>query len=179
MDNALPKAVEGPTIAEIQERSAYGRLVNRVSHASAVLAGVAIMAILALVCIEVLLRPFRISLLIVDEVCGYLNAAAVFLGLAYTLRDGGFIRVELVYDRIKGVAKQTVRWFIVVTGAVYTAFLLYFTIKHVVYLYQRDIRAVSVIETPEWIPQSVAIVGLAVLLMQLVALIANRVRNIP
>ena len=179
MDNALPKAVEGPSIAEIQEQSAYGRFVNRISHASAVLAGVAILAILVLVCIEVVLRPFRISLLIVDEVCGYLNAAAVFLGLAYTLRDGGFIRVELVYDRIKGAAKQAVRWLIVITGAIYTAFLLYFTVIHVVYLYQRNVRAVSVIETPEWLPQSVAILGLAILLLQLVALLINRVRNIP
>lgn len=179
MDNALPKATSGPTAAEVQAATPFGRFVNRIANGAAILAGIAIIVILGLVCIEVALRPFRISLLIVDEICGYLNAAAVFLGLAYTLREGGFIRVELLYDRLKGAIKQGVRWLIVVTGLVYTAVLLYFTVIHVAYLYARNVRAVSVIETPEWIPQTVAIVGLAVLLLQLVAYVLNRVRNVP
>lgn len=179
MDNALPKAAGSPTAAEVQSRTAFGRLVNRLADGAAVLAGVAIVAILALVCVEVMLRPFKISLQIVDEICGYLNAAAVFLALAYTLRDGGFIRVELVYDHLKGSFKQGVKWLIVTTGLVYVAVLLYFTVLHVFYLYRKDVRAVSVIETPEWIPQSVAIVGLCILLLQLVAYVVNRMRNVP
>ena len=179
MDNALPKASDGPSAAEIQAATAFGRFVNAVANGSAVLAGVAVVAILMLVCVEVVLRQFNNSLLVVDEICGYLNAAAVFLGLAYTLRDGGFIRVELIYDLLKGAIRQAVRWLIVITGAIYVAVLLYFTIVHVYYLYQKDVRAVSIIETPEWIPQTVAGIGLAVLLLQLIAFIVNRVRNVP
>jgi TRAP-type C4-dicarboxylate transport system permease small subunit len=179
MDNALPKDPAAPSGAELQSATAFGRFVNRIGDGAAVLAGVCILLVLVLVCIEVALRPFKISLQIVDEVCGYLNAAAVFLGLAYTLREGGFIRVELVYDRMKGNLKQAVRWLIVLSGIVYVAVLLYFTVIHVIYLYRRNVKAVSVIETPEWIPQSVAIAGLAVLLIQLVAYVINRVRNVP
>lgn len=179
MDNALPKASDGPSASEIQAQTAIGRFANMLGNVSAVIAGVAIVAILLLVCTEVVLRPFKISLQIVDEVCGYLNAGVVFLGLAYTLREGGFIRVELVYDRIKGRLKDGVRWLIVLTGLVYAAVLFYFTIIHVYYLYYKDVRAVSVMETPEWIPQSVAIVGLAVLLVQLFTYIVNRMRNVP
>jgi len=179
MDNALPKAADGPSASEIQARSAFGRLVNRLADGAAVLAAVAIAIILVLVCLEVVLRPFKISLQIVDEVCGYLNAAAVFLGLAYTLREGGFIRVELVYDQLTGRIKQGVRWMIVLTGLIYVAVLLYFTVIHVYYLYQKNVRAVSVIETPEWIPQTFAIIGLFVLLLQLVVYVINRMRNVP
>lgn len=179
MDNALPKATDGPSPEDIQSATAFGRFVNKMANGAAILAGVAIVAILVLVCLEVVLRQFNNSLLVVDEVCGYLNAGAVFLALAYTLRDGGFIRVELVYDRIKGSAKQAVRWLIVLTALAYVAALVYFTVIHVFYLYQKDVRAVSVIETPEWIPQTTAIVGLAILLLQLVAYVVNRVRNVP
>jgi TRAP-type C4-dicarboxylate transport system permease small subunit len=179
MDNALPKPHDGPSAAEVQAPTAFGRFVNCIADGTAVLAGIAVILILLLVCIEVALRQLNTSLLVVDEVCGYLNAAAVFLALAYTLRDGGFIRVELIYDLLQGLVKQSVRWFIVVTGAIYVAVLLYFTIAHVVYLCQRDVRAVSVIETPEWIPQVAAIVGLAALLLQLIAFLVNRVRNVP
>ena len=179
MDNALPKAHDGPSTAEVQASSAFGRFVNFIADGAAVLAGIAVILVLLLVCVEVALRQLNTSLLVVDEICGYLNAAAVFLALAYTLRDGGFIRVELVYDLLQGFVKQSVRWFIVVTGTIYVAVLLYFTIAHVVYLYQKDVRAVSVIETPEWIPQVAAIVGLAALLLQLIAFLVNRVRNVP
>lgn len=179
MDNALPKASDGPSTAEVQSSTAFGRFVNAIADGAAVLAGVAIVLILLLVCLEVGLRQFNTSLLIVDEICGYLNAAAVFLALAYTLREGGFIRVELVYDLLKGAIKQAARWLIVITGTVYIAVLLYFTIAHVVYLYQKDVRAVSVIETPEWIPQTAAVIGLAALFLQLVAFVVNRARNVP
>lgn len=179
MDNTIPKASDAPSAAEVQAATAFGRFVNTMANGSAALSGVAVVAILLLVCAEVVLRQFNNSLLVVDEISGYLNAAAVFLGLAYTLRDGGFIRVELIYDRLKGAIKHGVRWFIVVTGAVYVAVLLYFTIIHVSYLYQKDVRAVSVIETPEWIPQTFAGIGLAILLLQLIAFILNRVRNVP
>lgn len=179
MDNALPKTADAPSGADRQAGSAFGRFVNNVGNGAAVLAGIAIMVILVLVCVEVALRPFKYSLQIVDEVCGYLNAGAVFLALAYTLREGGFIRVELLYDRLKGAVRRAVQWFIVLTGLVYVVLLLYYTIIHVSYLYQKDVRAVSVIETPEWLPQTAAIVGLAVLLLQLVAFVINRVRHIP
>ncbi len=45
-----------------------------------------------------------------------------------------------------------------------------------IYAFERDTRAVSIIDTPEWIPQSVMVLGLAILLLQLVAWIVDRVR---
>jgi len=161
------------------EASGLDRMAGRVATISAAAAAIGIVLILAIICVEVVLRQFKMSLLVADEIAGYLNAAVVFLGLAYTLREGGFIRVELLYDRFKGGLKQLVRWFIVLVGTVYVAVLLYYSILHVIYAYKKDTRAISVIETPEWIPQSAAVVGFAVLLLQLLAYIVDRVRRIP
>jgi TRAP-type C4-dicarboxylate transport system permease small subunit len=155
------------------------RLVGRVARACGVLAGLAIVAILVIVCVETVLRQFRASLLVTDEVAGYLNAAAIFLGLAWTLREGGFIRVEILYDRATGTMRQALRWLIVLTAAAFTAVLLWVCTRHVIYAYNRDTRAVSILDTPEWIPQSVMAVGLAILLLQLLAWIVARVRSIP
>lgn len=157
----------------------FDRFVQNVSWLSGVLAGIATVAILIVVCLEVVLRQFKQSLLVTDEIAGYLNAAVVFLGLSYTLRHGGFIRVELLYDALKGPAKQIARWFIVLTSTAFTAAILYYCILHVVYAFRKDTRAVSVLDTPEWIPQSVMVLGLATLLLQLIAYIVDRVRNIP
>jgi TRAP-type C4-dicarboxylate transport system permease small subunit len=158
---------------------ALGRVAARISYLSAVVAAAMTVFILVIICTEVGLRFFKRSLLVSDEIAGYLNAALVFLGLAYTLREGGFIRVELLYDRLQGGMRLTVRWFIVITSFIYTAILLYYAIGHVHYSYRTDTRAVSVIDTPEWIPQVSMVIGLAVLLLQLLAFIVDRVRRIP
>ncbi len=161
------------------DRGALDRAVGRIAHACGVLSALAIVAILVAVCAETVLRQFQASLLVTDEIAGYLNAAAIFLGLAWTLREGGFIRVEILYDRATGALRQAIRWLIVLTAAAFTAVLLWVCTRHVIYAFDRDTRAVSIIETPEWIPQSVMVLGLAVLLLQLLAWIVGRVRDIP
>ena len=160
-------------------RGAIDRAVGRIAHAGALLAAVAIVAILVMVCAETALRQLRLSLLVTDEIAGYLNAAAVFLGLAWTLREGGFIRVEILYDRAKGFVRQALRWLIGLTSLAFATALLWVCTRHVIYAFQHDTRAVSIIETPEWIPQSVMVVGLAILLLQLLAWLVARFRNIP
>jgi TRAP-type C4-dicarboxylate transport system permease small subunit len=155
------------------------RTIRAIVTAGGVLAGISIVLILGLVCLEVVLRQFKKSTMIADEFAGYLNVAVVFLGLAYTLREGGFIRVELLYDRLKGGIGRAVRWFIVLASTVYVGVALYYMILHTAYSYQQDTRAVSVSETPEYLPQSIVVIGLALLLLQLVAYIIDRVRRIP
>ena len=164
---------------EAPSRGALDRWVGRVAWACGVLAAIAVVAILAIVCVETVLRQFQASLLVTDEIAGYLNAAAIFFGLAWTLREGGFIRVELLYDRAVGSLKQALRWLIVLTATVFTATVLWVCVLQVIYAFDRDTRAVSIIDTPEWIPQSVMVLGLAILLLQLVAWIVDRVRHIP
>ena len=159
--------------------SPLDRLVGRIARGCGVLSGVCVVAILVLVCAETLLRQVEMSLLVTDEIAGYLNAALVFLGLAWTLRTGGFIRVELLYDRLAGAAKQAVRWLIVLSSLIFSAVLVWVAVRHVVYAFQRDTRAVSVIDTPEWIPQSFMVLGLVVLLLQLLAWALGGVRRIP
>ena len=164
---------------EAPSHGALDRWVGRVAWACGVLAAVAVVAILVIVCVETVLRQFQASLLVTDEIAGYLNATAIFLGLAWTLREGGFIRVELLYDRVTGRLKQALRWLIVLTATAFTAITLWVCIRQVIYAFDRDTRAVSIIDTPEWIPQSVMVLGLAVLLLQLLSWIVDRVRHIP
>ena len=106
-------------------------VVGRIARACGVLAALAIVAILVIVCVETVLRQFQASLLVTDEIAGYLNAAAIFLGLAWTLREGGFIRVELLYDRAVGRLKQALRWLIVLTATAFTAIMLWVCMRHV------------------------------------------------
>jgi TRAP-type C4-dicarboxylate transport system permease small subunit len=174
-----PQPVPIPSEAASADRSALDLVTGRIARACGVLAALAIVGILVIVCAEAVLRQFQASLLVTDEIAGYLNAAAIFLGLAWTLREGGFIRVEILYDRAIGNLKRALLWLNVLTAAAFTATILWVCVRHVVYAYDRDTRAVSIIETPEWIPQSVMVLGLTILLLQLVAWIVDRVRRVP
>jgi len=159
--------------------TALGRLADRLSTAAGVLSGLCIVGILLIVCVEVVLRQFKISMLVTDEFAGYLNAAAVFLGLAYTLKGGGFIRVELLYDALPLPLRQAARWIFTIVATVLAGTLFYYSVQHVLYAFAQDTRAISILDTPEWIPQSVMVIGLGVLLLQLIAFLVERMRNTP
>ena len=157
----------------------WSRLTSAVVKGSGYLAGIATILILLIVCLEVLIRAFGSSLQVADELSGYLNAAVIFLGLGYALREGAFVRVEIVYDKLKGPFKQLINALIVLTSLAFTAILTYFIYSHTVYLFQQDTRAVSIMNTPEWIPMTAVVLGLVVLLIQLLDFVFSRFKKIP
>ena len=157
----------------------WSRFTHAVVTGSGYLAGVATILILVLVCIEVVARQFGTSLQIADEFSGYLNAAIIFLGLGYALREGAFIRVEIVYEKLKGSILTMVRAFIVLTSLAFTIVLTYFLFSHTVYLFEQDTRAVSILHTPEWIPMTAVVVGMIVLLIQLLVYLFTKFKNLP
>lgn len=159
--------------------TALGRFADRVSTAAVVLAGVCVFGILLIVCLEVLLRQFRQSLLVTDEIAGYLNATLVFLGLAYTLKSGGFIRVELLFDALPKGLRLVAVWIFTLISAIAVGIMLYYAAGHVLYAFEQDTRAISILDTPEWIPQSMMLLGLAVLFLQIIAFLVERVRIVP
>jgi TRAP-type C4-dicarboxylate transport system permease small subunit len=157
-----------------------GRLakaVRRIVDAGAVIAAAAVVLMLVLVCIEVVMRQFHRSTMVADELAGYLNVVVVFLGMAYTLREGGFIRVELLYDRMSRRGRRAADLFSALVSLVFVVLLGWFLILHVAYAYQHDTRAVSVLQTPEWLPQTVMVLGCLVLAIQLAAYAVHRTRN--
>lgn len=82
------------------------RLLGHVERAAALLAGLLILAMMALVCAEVLGRglfnhPVRGSIDIIEQVM----VALVTLGIAYCQSHFGNVRMTLVSDRLTGRAK--------------------------------------------------------------------------
>ncbi len=158
----------------------YLRLVGWITLAGAAAAGGAVVLIMLLVCLEVLLRGvFGHSTLIADEMGGYLNVAVIYLGLAYTLDRGGFVRVEIAYKRFTGPTAALARWLILLVSTGYIAVMLYFMVQYVQYSYDGGIRSFNVSQTPLWLPQSLIVVGSVILLMQLLAYVLQRARNLP
>jgi len=109
---------------------------------------------------------------------GFFLAAASFLALAYTLREGGHIRVSLVVQNLPARYRHWVEvWCVAVSGAVtvyfsfFTAFLAYES-----FIYN-DLSP-GMVAVPIWIPQMAMLLGLVVLSIalidELVTLLAGR-----
>ncbi len=156
-----------------------GRAIAALSDGMGTLAALSLVALLLLVGAEIVLRPLGHSLLVTDEMGAYLNAAIVFLGLAHTLRHGGFIRMEVLYDRLGPRTRRAATWAFLLASLLFAGLLTWLAWKHVAYAFSRDTRAISILATPEWIPQSLMLLGLAALVLQLLAFALERARNVP
>ena len=149
------------------------RIASKIVQGTGYLAGVSTVLILLLVCVEVISRMFGHSTQIADEY------AVIFLGLGYSLKEGGFIRIELLYDKLKGSAFFWVKALITISALLFSAILTYFLILHTAYAYKQDVRAVSILQTPEWVPMSIVVFGCGVLTLQLAIFTFTKFKNLP
>lgn len=84
----------------------FVRLCNGLSYACGVFAAVLLMISLVLIIIEIVIRTlFSATLYITEEYSGYIMLAITFLGLSYTLKERGHIRMVFLHALLKGKAR--------------------------------------------------------------------------
>lgn len=139
-------------------------LMLRVDMIAMVLSALAIVAITIIVCAEVILRGvFGISTLISAEFAGYLLAANVYLGLAWTFRDGGFIRVEILPRILRGRAEAALEFVLALVACLIFCIYTWHLISFVAQTYRAGTLSVFITRTPLWIPQLVMPIGSALM----------------
>ena len=129
-----------------------------------------IFLLMVMLLIEVLTRyVLNAPLSISEELGGYMLVAITFIGLAYTWKEKGHVRVVLLISRLPEKIKQ---WLRLATLLIATAFC-FPLIKACYDLLQDSLlfeaRSGSWLRTPLVYPQTILIVGAALLLLQLVA----------
>ncbi len=144
------------------------------------LASVALTLICILVIAEIVARNvFNTSTMIADEMCGYLNVAVVFMGLAFTMQQRGFIRVELLYNNFRGFLKYIADWINVILSFCYICIVVYYMALYTIYSYRNDIRSAELTQTPLFIPQTFLVIGSILLMIYLFKYVINRCRDVP
>lgn len=99
---------------------------------------------------------------------GFFLAAASFLALAHTLRQGGHIRVSLIVSHLGPKLRHIVEiWCVLLATAVTTYFTWYtFSLTRESFTYN-DLSP-GMVAIPIWIPQTAMLIGLLVLSIALV-----------
>lgn len=128
------------------------------------------------VTIDVLLRYLLSKPTIwVNEVSGYLLVCIIFFGASYTLRTGGHVKVDLLYEK----ASLKTRHILTIIAHLFT--LGYVTVLSVkgsqmVFLsFSNNWHASTLLGTPLFIPQLAVPLGGFVLALQILALLAGEI----
>jgi len=146
-----------------------GHTVDRVSDALGTVSAALILAICGLIAVSVIMRylfnsPYRHT----EEVSSYLLVAVVFFGLAYTLKERGHVRVELVMLRLRPHIRRILARTTAAVGLVWAAVLL----VGVTTLWQKYLvhgsESYGLLHVPLWIPVTPLVIGAMTLLIQLV-----------
>lgn len=97
------------------------------------------------------------------EISGYMMVFVVYGALAKTFRDGGLLRVELLYDKYPESVKKTADVLLGIIALIYCYLLTRYSWELVMASYTSSLRSVSTYRVLLWIPQML-LVGGAVLL---------------
>ena len=94
---------------------------------------------------------------------GFFLAAASFLALAHTLREGGHIRVTLVIGHLPPAVRKVFEFWCVLLAAAVSLYFTYYTFGLIAESYEYNDLSPGMIAVPIWIPQSGMLLGLVIL----------------
>lgn len=113
-----------------------------------------------------------------EEYTGYGLVFMTFVPLAYTLKHGGHISIDVLVDRLSEVGASRVRIVTTIISIVVTAILLRYGAELMVTNLLQGSRSNTVMLTPLWIPQTFIVVGLALFIPEMVVYLLDQVREV-
>ncbi|WP_432738172.1 TRAP transporter small permease subunit [Maridesulfovibrio sp. FT414] len=151
------------------------RIIEGLSVGGAFLSAAGMLFIVALVVLEIFLRAvLNTSTLVSSEYGGYALVFLILTGLAYTMKEDGLIRINLLTSHFSEQGRRIADIVSGVIGIAITSFALKYTISMVYETWDLEMTADTIAETPLWIPQLAIPLGMGLLLIQLIAFIARR-----
>ncbi len=146
-------------------------IINKLSRMAAIAACIILVAMVLLILYEIILRSiFASSTYVLDEFVGYGVAAMTFLSFALALKDGTFIRVSLVTANLTPLPRRLLEIVSCLAGTLLFSFVSFYVLKLVIKNFSRGVVSNSVAEVPLWIPQSIILLGLGLLVLQFAVL---------
>ncbi len=137
------------------------RAIDKLSRIMGALSGVAMFAMVAIVCYEVFVRyALNAPTYWVTEVSTYMLVGITFLGLASAQRAGSHIQVELILGAVRPAVRDQLN---VVAGWLGLFFVVVASWQMIAFTYREfvhDTRDWGLLATPQWIPQTPVSVGL-------------------
>lgn len=149
------------------------RLLDGFYRSLLYLAALFMIATLAVILLGVAGRQFNFDVPGLDAYAGYSIAAALFLAMPATLRNGDHIRVTLILNKLEGNARKLADYWCLSAASGLALYLAYFSLRLVWLSYVTHDVSPGSDATPLWIPQiamALGSVGLALAFIEDLAL---------
>lgn len=142
--------------------------LDRLYAASALLAVIGIFLVGALTLAQIIARLTSTFVPSAGDFAGFSMGASAFLGLAYTLRQDGHIRVRLVIERLPPDRRRYVEIASLFIGTAMIGYFAYYTCWLLYQTYIFGEYTLGIITIPKWIPMIAMPVGVVILFIAFV-----------
>lgn len=122
---------------------------------------------------------FGVSSAITDEVGGYALAFGGMWALAWTLRSGGHVRIDVLLPYLPARMQSALGYAALAVMAVFAGGVAAYSWQLAVDSWLTDTRATSFVRTPLFVPQALMAIGISVLTLEaLVLLVCGLVASV-
>jgi TRAP-type C4-dicarboxylate transport system permease small subunit len=121
--------------------------------------------------------PIGILIPSYSEFAGFFLAASSFFALAYTLRSGGHIRVNLLIRRFRDRSRLVAEVCCTILGTVISGYFTWFAVDLCLESYKYGDFSVGIVPIPLWIPQIAMAGGLFILTIAFIELFVTILRG--
>ena len=101
----------------------------------------------------------------VNDVVAWLCGAAAFLGMAFSFRNGDFVRVTLVLEIVSPKVRRWLEFFSLSVATVAILYLGYWAVRFTMESYEFNDIAGNLVAIPVWIPQMSFVAGAVILVI--------------
>ncbi|SHJ56125.1 TRAP transporter small permease [Hespellia stercorisuis] len=147
----------------------YQKIMDCLTRYVALLSGIILFAMMVLVTVYIVLRktmgPGNLDAV---EISGYMMVFIVFGSLAKTFREGGLLRVELLYDKYPIRIKKIMDVILGIVALIYCSILTKYSWQLMMKSYVNGTRSVSTYRVLLYIPQAILVFGGILLFLTLI-----------
>ena len=157
------------------EKKNWSNIFAKISN---IVGGICILAMMALITVEVLARNiFHTSTLISDEYSGYLMVFITYWGAATAFHSGSFVRVEALFDHFPQRVRVVLNYVYEFLFLVFNSYLCFYFLKALLDVITYGSVASTVARTPLWIPYSICWVGIFTFEVYLIVNLIEKITN--
>ncbi|MBI2162348.1 MAG: TRAP transporter small permease [Candidatus Rokubacteria bacterium] len=142
-------------------------LLDRLAVGMAYLAGAALLVASFYITLDVLGRRFAgVSSAVTDEFGGYALAVGGVWALAFALTTGSHVRIDILLPRFPPRVRGVLNYAAMAAMAFFAAAVAFYSWKLAIESFTTDARAMSILRTPLFVPQTCLALGFTTLAVQ-------------
>ena len=145
-----------------------GIIIEKISNFFGYVSGWLVPCMMVLVAVEVFMRyVLHNPAMVADEFSAYMLVGLSYLGLAYTWRNGGHVRITLLVSRLPVKAASWIRLFMLILIFIFMIGITHAGWKMIIYARQIDLRSDTWLTFPLFWPQLTVFIGFLLLTLTL------------